>query len=858
MLAHANRFFAALAAAQHRTPWRFLIVAAIVAAVSMPWVLRLRLNSDFQAMLPESSRSVRDLDEIRARFGGTSTLTLAIQDTRTEGADVPALRDFTRALAAELEGLDGLEVVHVDWNVRDFYEFVRTHQHLYADLSDLTEIRDALEARLAWERERNSPFYLGLDDEGEAPPDPEAVLARIREDADRAEREMDRFPEGFYQHPDLPLIFVFLRTSIRGGEEAATQRLIAAVEDAAARTLAARGMTAPTATRAAGSDVGLVAGELRIDYGGDLMDVLEETEALKEAVALSTLITLVLLLVSIFAFYLRWRALPLLLLTLVAPCLFAFGVTQPIVESLNTSSAFLASIVIGNGVNSSIMWLGRYFEERRKGIDVQVALREAHLGTWQGTLAAAFAAALAYGSLAVTDYRGFRDFGLIGLVGMLSCWIAAYTVLPALTVAFDRVRPMAFTGPERKGIYGVVFARLSLASPQRLLVLSGLVTLVTAGATVWAAQSDPLEYDFRNLQAERSPESRVAWVNARLGDWADETLSGSAVAILAPTNEDVPHIVAELTAYREEHPEAIGAVRTIDDMLPQDQAAKIPILADLRRLMLEARPYLSEDRRSEIDEHLPPEAVTPVGLDDLPESVARSFTERDGSRGRLVFIEHADGRSTWDGRYQIEWARGARSAHAIDGSEPAVAGTAVVFADLISSIFSEAPLAMAVSFLTTVVLVLFSFRRMRERLFAMVAMLVGVLWMTGALALLQVKLNFLNMMAFPITFGIGLEYAVNFVKRYQEEREKRTVTEAVRAALEGAGGAVILCSLTTLIGYISLYTSSNQALNSFGLAMSLGEITCLLSSVLALPALLVFVDGRSERPKTVSNPPAAE
>jgi hypothetical protein len=852
MTALATRFFTALSRVQHRSAPLILLGAIVVSAVSLPWVLELRLNSDFQAMLPESSRSVRDLDEIRERFGGTSTLTLAIQDTRTEGADVEALRQFTRALAAELEGFDAeLEVVRVDWNVRDFYDFVREHQHLYADLADLTEVRDALQARITWERNHANPFYLDLDDT--PPPDPEAVLERIREDAAHAEREMDRFPEGFYQHPELPLIFVFLRTSIRGGAEGSTNRLLVAVEEAAGRALAHEGLPAASRSRTNGTDSGLVAGHLRIDYGGDLMDILEETEALKEAVALSTLITLILLLVSIHSYYHRWRALPLLVLNLLAPILFTFGVTQPVVGSLNTSSAFLASIVIGNGVNSSIMWLGRYFEERRQGRDLPDAIREAHLGTWQGTLAAAFAAALAYGSLAVTDYRGFRDFGLIGLVGMLSCWLATYTVLPALATLLERRWPMTFEGKdqEHKGIYGQIFARLSLASPRTLLAVSALATLVTLSAIVFAAQSDPLEYDFRNLQAERPPESRVRWVNNRLEDWADETLAGSAVAILAPTNEDVPFLVEQLDAYRAEHPEAFGAVRTIDDLLPHDQDLKLAVLADLRRLMLEVRPYLTDVQQADIDAHLPPETVAVVGLDDLPASVARSFTERDGSRGRLVFIEHAEGRTGWDGRYQIEWARGARSARARDGTEPAVAGAAVVFADLISSIFSEAPLAMGASFVTVLVLVLFSFSRMRERLYALVAMLLGVVWMTGTLALMAVKLNFLNMMAFPITFGIGLEYAVNYLKRYGEERDGgRAASDAVKRALEGAGGAVVLCSLTTLIGYISLYTSSNQALNSFGLAMSLGEVTCLLASVAALPALLVAIEGRGEhRPK---------
>ena len=36
----------------------------------------------------------------------------------------------------------------------------------------------------------------------------------------------------------------------------------------------------------------------------------------------------------------------------------------------------------------------------------------------------------------------------------------------------------------------------------------------------------------------------------------------------------------------------------------------------------------------------------------------------------------------------------------------------------------------------------------------------------GIFALLHVRLNFLNFIALPITFGIGVDYAVNVVQRY--------------------------------------------------------------------------------------------
>ena len=50
------------------------------------------------------------------------------------------------------------------------------------------------------------------------------------------------------------------------------------------------------------------------------------------------------------------------------------------------------------------------------------------------------------------------------------------------------------------------------------------------------------------------------------------------------------------------------------------------------------------------------------------------------------------------------------------------------------------------------------------------------------------------------------------------------------------GGAVTLCSLTTVIGYSSLLVAHNRALVSFGVLANLGELACLVSALLALPA----------------------
>lgn len=64
-------------------------------------------------------------------------------------------------------------------------------------------------------------------------------------------------------------------------------------------------------------------------------------------------------------------------------------------------------------------------------------------------------------------------------------------------------------------------------------------------------------------------------------------------------------------------------------------------------------------------------------------------------------------------------------------------------------------------------------------------------------------------------------------------------------ALRETGGAVILCSLTTTLGYLALVSSMSLAVRSLGFAAVLGEIACLGAAVLVLPAGLSWMNLRS-------------
>jgi predicted RND superfamily exporter protein len=111
--------------------------------------------------------------------------------------------------------------------------------------------------------------------------------------------------------------------------------------------------------------------------------------------------------------------------------------------------------------------------------------------------------------------------------------------------------------------------------------------------------------------------------------------------------------------------------------------------------------------------------------------------------------------------------------------------------------------------------------------------------MVGVAAWLGVKVNFLNFIALPITFGIGVDYSINMYRRY-------VIEKAAVPAVSGIAGALVLCSSTTIIGYGSLLVADNQALRSFGAMAIIGEFATLLAAVTVLPAALAVVDRRRE------------
>jgi predicted RND superfamily exporter protein len=822
------RAFVAWTLRHGRALWALALLLAVPAAVRTADLYR-RLRSELEELLPQEAPSVLAIDELRRRMAGLQHLGIVVDVG--PGGDLAAGDRLLDDLAARIRTYPPELARGVRLGDESERAFVREHAPLYMDLGDLRSIRTRIEARRDYEVSKAEGALLDDD----APP-PSLDFSDVEQKYDArggtaSRRGHPRFssPE---QHVTLALVDVGTFSTGRGRGAELLRRVRA--------DLAALG-----GAEHYGSGI-------RVGFAGDVAISVEETSALMSDLSLSSALVAIAVVVAIVAYYRWWRSILILLPPLLLSTVYSFALASlpPFrVTELNSNTAFLGSIIVGNGINFGIVLLARYVEERRRGVSVEGALASATWSARPGTLSAALAAAVAYGSLALTEFRGFRQFGCIGGIGMVVCWAVTYVLVPPLTAWLDRGPHGAPPLVRARPLVMTPLAQL-VAQRSALLLALGLVVSGAAVAELRHLGNRQLESDFSRLRSARTWETGEGYwgrkMDAVLGTYLTPTVvltddASAARAVAAALREQSQH---------EPLSEMVASVRDVDDVLPLDQPGKIAEVEAIRQAMTpRIRALVPPARKRLVDELLDGGALRPLSFADLPDGLTVGLRERDGTYGRAVLVFPRPGRALWQGEELERFVRTLRttalsavrapgrsqtSTRLSEGaSAPRVAGSLPLSADILSSIRRDGPLASACAFVGVLGVVVLVVRRRLATALVVGALGLGVLWLVGALLALGVRINFANFIAFPITFGIGVDYAVNIMSRYAQDGDR-----GIEPMLRTTGGAVALCSLTTIIGYSSLLVADNRALFSFGEIAVLGEVCCLAVAIVILPSLL--------------------
>jgi predicted RND superfamily exporter protein len=800
-----------------------VVGAALLTALAVALAARLTISTDLAAVLPRGYASVEDLHRLIRRMGGTASLTVVV-----ESPSLAANERFADDLAARLRGDLGPDLANLDYKVDALRRFYEQHAAVYLSKEALAGIeRDLDEAMRAGKRAASPlPYDLELDGPG---PSADAKLDQIDQRIREAQREFDRYPDGYFAGEGGRLLALFLRPRGSGADPATARAFIGRVQAAVDALGPARYHPA-----------------LRVSYTGAYQISLDEQAAITHDLVSTAGLCVGLIALAVTLYFRRLRAMALLGVTLACGCAWAFGLARLTVGYLNIQTAFLGSIIAGTGINYGIILLSRYLEARGGGASEAAALEAAIGDTFVATLTAAATTAVSFGTLLVARISSFRHFAVIGGGGILFCWILSFTLLPALLVLSDRLLPV---GRRRAPpLWPACLARLPVERPR--LVASAALALAVLGALGFSRfLPSVLETDGRNLRNKSSSLSGAARLDERVSRLRGDSLTPGFVVTdsLGEARRVCRVLNARVRALgRGRAP--LDECRSIDSLLPDEQEAKLAIARRLAHKLdalpersraptspsAQGRLELPEKTRARLERLRARIDLSPVTLASLPDELVRPFREVTGEVGRLVAVYPPRGRDLWIAENLFAFTNAVRRIDLGDGRVVTSSGDAVIFADILREIARDAPRTTALALAGVVLFVLLALRGRRGTLHVVGALVVGVVWMLGLQAALAVKLNFFNFVALPTTFGIAVDYAINVYARYQ--RTPGAPAEALKAALRHVGGAVFLCSLTTIIGYATLIIADNRALVSFGELAIVGELSCVVASLFVLPA----------------------
>ncbi len=180
-------------------------------------------------------------------------------------------------------------------------------------------------------------------------------------------------------------------------------------------------------------------------------------------------------------------------------------------------------------------------------------------------------------------------------------------------------------------------------------------------------------------------------------------------------------------------------------------------------------------------------------------------------------------------------------------------GTSLIDRTLRADLARLVPLAIAIIVASLVI----AFRRPVVAGAGLVQVLVGVVWTYGAMGFADVPLNVVNIALVPLALGCGVDYAIHFLNEYGQRRDggETTRLDALGDAARASGVGIVLTTLTTSAGLLSLVLADIPGMVQLGVFAAFGMIVLAMLSLTFLPAVLALQAPRATAPRLPESAP---
>jgi hopanoid biosynthesis associated RND transporter like protein HpnN len=590
----------------------------------------------------------------------------------------------------------------------------------------------------------------------------------------------------------------------------------------------------------------------------------EEFSTIKENAALNATVTIAIVLFILWM-ALRWvRIIFAVFVALVVGLSITAAAGMLMVGTLNLISVYFAVLFVGLGVDFGIQFSVRYRAERHSVDDVRLALLEAGSRAGGPLTLAALATAAGFLSFLPTIYKGVSELGLIAGVGMLIAFITSITLLPALLSVF---KPPS--EPKQLG-YAALAPVDNFLAHHRMAILIVTAIVVVGGLPLlhW------LRFDFNPMNL-RSPKTEAVSTYLELKN--DPESGANNIQVLEPSLADADQVAAKLRTLPQ-----VSRVVTLSSFIPSDQQQKLPLIqaaannlnpilnpaapsppptdaqnvsmmnstvdvlsrlagngtgagaVAARRLaaamtaLAKAGPSMRQRAEAVFVQPLK------IGLDDLrtlmkaqqvtlaniPQSLKGQWVTADG-QARI------DVAPSGDPNDNVNLQAFARAVQAVAPNATEGPISILEARRAIVSAFIEAG---AFALLSIGLILLITLRRIGDVLLTLVPLLLAGVVTLEICVLVDLPLNFANIIALPLLLGVGVAFKIYYIMAWREGQTNLLQSVLTRAVTYSA------CTTATAFG--SLWFSSHPGTSSMGKLLAISLLTTMAAAALFQPVLM--------------------
>lgn len=770
-------------------PWimAFFILAT---ACLVPVAAKLKLHANFLDLLPPKHSTIVNLNELMKHVGGTSFL-IAVIESPDEEAAHQAAELFSKKAAL----LKQIDYVDSRTNVPAF----ANRKLLFLNLESVKKLKKQVQDLVDYYRRKNNPFYLDLVSEAAPVIDPNAL--QLEEKVSRiggfSAKEKNSYMQVVLLKPKHP-VSDFTQTQVLFGE---IKTVFDEIKSQSAHPVTL-GMTGPYRTR------------------------YEEYKTITRDLSRTGVIAMILLIIINLIAFRNFRSIVYAYLPLAIGTVWIWAFTEVTIGYLNLITAFLAAILFGMGGDYTYHILTSFEEDYRQTGDVKKSIEMTCSELWSPLWSSMWTTAVVFFAMIISQFEGFRHFGIIAGFGILISFVIVLFVQPSLIFLGEKYFPMK-RRPISKGIkvsqplvYGVI--------------ICGIIFSIFSCFHIRHATFD---YNFNDLQAKDDDSIELAEkISSHFGVYL------TPVIFMTPDRATASRLATQINQYIDKNPKtSFDFAAAVASHVPRNQKEKIKVLEEVKVILDKYNSLLQKqdsDTKSKInslEEQLQPSEFTDK---DLPSGIQEQY---EGTDHQISTVFVYPNTRIFNGLVAAKFIKEARDFPVPKGVK--LAGEPLIYVDILALIMKDTPVVLILSTIVVFLLVLFYFKRLDHTLWVHAPLGIGVLWMIGMMGAGNLKFNFFNILIIPSILGVGIDNGIYIFDRYIE-RKGENFFETMRKSLKG----VLLSSATNISGFASIMFVSHQGMASMGKLGFYGFLSCLLASVFFIPALIELYELKRAHP----------